>query len=153
MDMTGARYESVLEDAMATQLRRATQVIYASWHQRSGDLTPVQFAVLQVLDARGSLDQTTLGSLAAVDRSTLTPLLDRLASRGLLTKATDPANRRRQLVTLTPTGHERAAAGREQAQETSRWIEELLGPERLATLTLILKEIADAGAAHGRDEK
>ncbi|GAA4638717.1 hypothetical protein GCM10023196_097560 [Actinoallomurus vinaceus] len=64
---------------------------------------------------------------------------------GLITKSTDPQNRRRQLVALTPAGHERAALGREQAQEASRWIEELFGPERLTTLTLLLKELGDAG--------
>ncbi|MFC8248488.1 MarR family winged helix-turn-helix transcriptional regulator [Streptomyces chartreusis] len=148
--VTGARYDGLLADGMAHHLRRATQAINASWQSHAGDLTPVQFAVVQVLDERGSLDQTTLGSLAAVDRSTLTPLLDRLAARGLLTKTVDPANRRRQLVTLTSAGHERAARGRIQAQETSRWIEELLGPESLATLTLLLKQIGDAGAAGGR---
>ncbi|MGN5381820.1 MarR family winged helix-turn-helix transcriptional regulator [Streptomyces lasalocidi] len=142
---TGARYDRTLEDGMAHQLRRASQAVNASWQQRSGDLTPPQFAVLHVLGEHGDLDQKTLGSLAAVDRSTLTPLLDRLVARGLITKSTDPHNRRRQLVTLTPAGHERAALGRRQAQETSRWIEELLGPERLATLTLLLKELGDAG--------
>ncbi|MER6378694.1 MarR family transcriptional regulator [Streptomyces sp. NPDC001250] len=142
---TGARYDGTLEDGMAHQLRRASQAVNASWQLRSGDLTPPQFAVLHVLDERGSLDQKTLGALAAVDRSTLTPLLDRLVARGLITKSTDPGNRRRQLVSLTRAGHERAALGRQQAQETSRWIEELLGPERLATLTLLLKELGDAG--------
>lgn len=142
---TGARYDGTLEDGMAHQLRRASQAVNASWQLRSGDLTPPQFAVLHVLDEHGSLDQKSIGSLAAVDRSTLTPLLDRLVARGLITKNMDPGNRRRQLVTLTPAGHERAALGRRQAQETSRWIEELLGPERLATLTRLLKELGDAG--------
>ncbi|WP_374222729.1 MarR family transcriptional regulator [Streptomyces spinoverrucosus] len=53
---------------------------------------------MHVLDEHGSLDQKSIGSLAAVDRSTLTPLLDRLVARGLITKNTDPGNRRRQLV-------------------------------------------------------
>lgn len=140
----GARYDGVLADGMAHQLRRASQAVNASWQLRSSDLTPAQFAVLQVLDERESLDQKTLGALAAVDRSTLTPLLDRLLARDLITKSTDPGNRRRQLIALTPAGHERAALGRRQAQETSRWIEDLLGPERLATLTLLLKELGDA---------
>jgi DNA-binding MarR family transcriptional regulator len=139
---TGARYD-VLADGMAHQLRRASQAVNAAWQLRSGDLTPPQFAVLQALDEHGSLDQKTLGAFASVDRSTLTPLLDRLLARDLITKSTDPGNRRRQLIALTPGGRERVALGREQAQEASRWIEDLLGPERLATLTVLLKEIAD----------
>lgn len=141
----GARYDGPLGDGMAHQLRRASQAVNASWQLRSSDLTPPQFAVLQVLDEGESLDQKTLGALAAVDRSTLTPLLDRLVARGLITKTTDPNNRRRQLIALTPAGRERVALGRQQAQDTSRWIEDLLGPERLATLTLLLKELGDAG--------
>ncbi|MEU9369258.1 MarR family winged helix-turn-helix transcriptional regulator [Streptomyces avermitilis] len=129
---------------LAHQLRRASQAVNASWQLHSSDLTPPQFAVLQVLDECGSIDQKTLGALAAVDRSTLTPLLDRLMARDLLTKTTDPSNRRRQLVTLTPAGHERAALGRQQVGESSHWIEERLGHERLEALTLLLKELADA---------
>ncbi|MFI9781618.1 MarR family winged helix-turn-helix transcriptional regulator [Streptomyces sp. NPDC051956] len=129
---------------LAHQLRRASQAVNAAWQLRSSDLTPPQFAVLQVLDECGSLDQKTLGALAAVDRSTLTPLLDRLLARDLITKTTDPSNRRRQLVALTPAGHERAVLGCQQVGESSRWIEEQLGHERLETLTLLLKELADA---------
>ncbi|MGW7421561.1 MarR family winged helix-turn-helix transcriptional regulator [Streptomyces sp. NPDC054813] len=143
---TGARYDGTLEDGMAHQLRRASQAVNASWQLHcGGDLTPPQYAVLHVLDEQGSLDQKSLGAHAAVDRSTLTPLLDRLVARGLVTKNTDPDNRRRQLIALTDAGRERAALGREQVRETSRWIEELLGPDRLATLTLLLKELGDAG--------
>ncbi|MBG0854293.1 hypothetical protein I2W78_21255 [Streptomyces spinoverrucosus] len=63
----------------------------------------------------------------------------------LLTYRYIEAPSRTWAAALTPAGHERAALGRRQAQETSRWIEELLGPERLATLTRLLKELGDAG--------
>lgn len=81
----GARYDGPLGDGMAHQLRRASQAVNASWQLRSSDLTPPQFAVLQVLDEGESLDQKTLGALAAVDRSTLT-----LSSTGSWPVASSP---------------------------------------------------------------
>ncbi|MFC8248289.1 MarR family winged helix-turn-helix transcriptional regulator [Streptomyces chartreusis] len=147
--MTRAPYSGVLADGIAHQLRRATQAVNASWQQHGSDLTAAQFAVLQVLDERESADQKTLGSLAAVDPSTLTPLLDRLQARGLITKATDPRNRRRHLVALTTHGREQAARGRIQAEETNRQVEELLGRERFFILVTLLRELGDAALIRG----
>jgi DNA-binding MarR family transcriptional regulator len=45
---------------------------------RVPDLTNPQFAVLLFLGQQGALDQSELGALASVDRSTLSVLVDRL---------------------------------------------------------------------------
>lgn len=141
----GGRYDGLLTDAMAYQLRRASQVVSALWSQHSPDLTPPQFAVLQILDVSGPLDQGTLNARAAIDRSTSTPLLDRLIRLGWIMKEPDPRNRRRQIVQLTDAGRTRAMLGRAQAQQASKYFEDLLGSE-LATLTEILQTIGDAGS-------
>ena len=147
--MTRAPYSGVLADGIAHQLRCATQAVNASWQQHSSDLTAAQVAMLQVLDERESADQKTLGSLAAVDRSTLTPLLNPLQARGLITKATDPRPRTRHLVALTTNGREQAAYGRIQVEETNRQVEELLGRERFFILTALLTELGDAALIRG----
>jgi DNA-binding MarR family transcriptional regulator len=130
---------------MAFQLRRASQVVAALWSQHSPDLTPPQFAVLQMLDECGPLDQGTLNARAAIDKSTSTPLLDRLIRLGWVMKEPDQTNRRRQIVQLTAAGRERIEEGRLQAQAASRFFEDLLG-ERLETLTDLLATIGDSGA-------
>jgi MarR family transcriptional regulator, temperature-dependent positive regulator of motility len=69
------------------------------------ELTRTQFSVLKALHENGSLDQSTLGALTAIDRSTLTPLLDSLESRNLIEKTIDPTNRRRRIIAITSAGH------------------------------------------------
>jgi MarR family transcriptional regulator, temperature-dependent positive regulator of motility len=130
--------------ALPHQLRRASQAFAAVWQQHVPDLTPPQYAVLYVLAEHGELDQSTLGELASIDRSTLTPLLDRLESRGLITKTVDPANRRRRLSELTETGRQFFAQAFKQAIAIQQWVTDTLGETRAAQLNELLRALGDA---------
>jgi MarR family transcriptional regulator, temperature-dependent positive regulator of motility len=94
-----------LEDSLGQQVRRANQALSALWQDHMPELTRTQFSVLKVLHENGPLDQSALGALTAIDRSTLTPLLDSLESRNLVEKAIDRTNRRRRIITMTAAGH------------------------------------------------
>jgi DNA-binding MarR family transcriptional regulator len=126
------------------QLRRATQAFAAVWQQRVPGLTPPQYAVLFVLAEHGELDQSALGGLASIDRSTLTALLDRLESRGLITKTVDPANRRRRLSALTEVGRKSFAQAFEQTIAIQQWITGTLGETQAAQLNELLRALGDA---------
>ncbi|MCJ0874029.1 MarR family transcriptional regulator BagL/FevM [Streptomyces sp. AP-93] len=148
-----------LEEALPHQLRRAGQAWTALWQQRLPDLTSPQFAVLLTLDDHGSMDQSALGALAAVDRSTLTVLLDRLNARGLVTKEMDPANRKRRIVALTDTGHRHLTEAVKEAGQLHAQVEELLGERRLRQLVDMLRVLGDmqaqpspGGSGPGRPE-
>ncbi|NYE43778.1 MarR family transcriptional regulator BagL/FevM [Streptomyces fulvorobeus] len=143
MTNTTPRPRPRLEEALPHQLRRAGQAWTALWQQRLPDLTSPQFAVLLALDDHGSLDQSALGALAAVDRSTLTVLLDRLEARGLVTKEMDPANRRRRIVALTETGRRHLTAAVEEAGRLHARVEGLLGEERMRDLVEMLRVLGD----------
>ena len=45
-----------------------------------------------MLAEHGELDQSALGAVTSIDRSTVTPLMNRLEDRGLISKITDPAS-------------------------------------------------------------
>lgn len=129
------------------------------WQQRLPDLTSPQFAVLLTLDDHGPLDQSELGALAAVDRSTLTVLLDRLEARDLVTKEMDPANRRRRIVALTGAGRRRLTEAVEEAARLHARAEDLLGERRMRQLVDMLRVLGDmtvqppsGGPAPGRPE-
>src|SRR6202171_6587488 len=97
-----ARWASLTwDDSLPFQLRRASQAWTALWLKRVPDLTNPQFAVLLLLGQHGALDQSELGILASVDRATISGLVDRLEARGLVSKTTDPNNRRRRIIELT----------------------------------------------------
>ncbi|WP_051024397.1 MarR family winged helix-turn-helix transcriptional regulator [Nocardia aobensis] len=89
--------------------RRLNQAYTRLWHdQVHQDLTGPQFTVLTLLHLHGAMDQRTLGNLAALDKSTAAPLLDRLQRRGLIHIAKDTSDRRRKLITLTDAGRDSA---------------------------------------------
>ncbi|MFG2718809.1 MarR family transcriptional regulator [Streptomyces sp. NPDC048416] len=139
-----------LEEALPHQLRRAGQAWSALWHQRVPELTSPQFAVLVVLFHHAELDQSALGSLASVDRSTLTVLVDRLEADGLLTKTADPANRRRRLIALTSRGRDRLERAAEEALLLHGELGDLFGEPDLQRLIALLRRLGDVLPAVAR---
>jgi DNA-binding MarR family transcriptional regulator len=85
-------------------LRKALQTYTSIWQAEVRDLTPPQYTVLRSLQEEPDLDQSALGRRAGIDMATLTPLLDRLESRGFVFREVDPKNRRRKLLRLTKPG-------------------------------------------------
>jgi DNA-binding MarR family transcriptional regulator len=106
---TDARY--VLEDQVGHLLRRAHQrhaALFATAMDETG-LTPTQWAALAKLAELGQATQNQLGRLIAMDPATTQGVVRRLAERGLVARAADPADRRN--VVLTPTAAGRALHG------------------------------------------
>ncbi|MER6841099.1 MarR family winged helix-turn-helix transcriptional regulator [Streptomyces platensis] len=93
-----------LDDIPMHLLRRALQRATAAWQAEVPELTAPQYATLSVLAERPGIDQSALCQATAIDRSTMTALLDRLSSRGWLAREIDPANRRRHIVRITQEG-------------------------------------------------
>ncbi|WP_433348268.1 MarR family winged helix-turn-helix transcriptional regulator [Micromonospora sp. CA-111912] len=62
------------------------------------------YAVLAALDEAGPASQAELSSHTGIYRSDLVAVLNELADRGLVERAPDPADRRRNVVTLTAPG-------------------------------------------------
>jgi DNA-binding MarR family transcriptional regulator len=80
------------------------------------NLTAAEINVLANLAGRGALNVRELSTGTGTRSSTLTGVLDRLESRGYLSRELDPADRRSFRLPLTEAG--RAAAARVQAAVT-----------------------------------
>jgi len=104
------------------------------------------YALLATLAESGPTSQAELGRRIGLDRSDVTAVINLLEEHGFLERVPDPADRRRNLVSLTEAGSAHlatmdAVVGRAQA--------ELLAPldeADRATLVSLLKRIA---AHHG----
>jgi DNA-binding MarR family transcriptional regulator len=97
-------------------------------------LTNGQFSLMMSLNRPKPPDMAEVSSLLAMDRTTLTAALKPLQSRGLVTIVTDPTDRRRRLMTLTPTGRKLLVRAVPVWKRTHAAIESLLsdgGPDRL----------------------
>jgi DNA-binding MarR family transcriptional regulator len=88
-------------------------------------LTPYHHAVMAFLDEGEPKTQGTIADALRYDRSQLVGWLDELEGRGLVERRRDPADRRRQLVKLTPAGKKTLAKLR---ALVARLEEELLAP-------------------------
>jgi len=87
-------------------IRRAHQLSTAIFAEECAefDLTPVQYAALEAIEANPDVDATRLSSLIAFDRSTIGDVLERLEAKGWILRAPSPTDRRIKLVRLTNDG-------------------------------------------------
>jgi DNA-binding MarR family transcriptional regulator len=109
-------------------------------------LTPREYGVLWRIDAHGPLSQQELGTLHQIDRTTVVSLVDRLEGAGLLDRSPDPADRRRNALTLTAAGRTRLA---EASESVARVEDEFCAPVASgarralgSTLVAILESVA-----------
>ncbi len=128
-------------------IRRLQQVsasIFIS-RLRAFRLTPIQYTILRVIEERNGIDQRSLATLAALDESTTTDVLARLAARKLVKRSTGRVDRRTRLVHLTPAGRQLLQTVRPIVQAAQK---ELLEPLAVSRRTPFLKAIVDLLDAH-----
>jgi MarR family transcriptional regulator, lower aerobic nicotinate degradation pathway regulator len=87
-------------------IRRLHQIHVALFQEACGEfeITPLQYSLLSALAVRGTADQTTLAADIALDRTTTTGALKRLAVRRLVERAVNKDDRRARLCKLTSSG-------------------------------------------------
>jgi DNA-binding MarR family transcriptional regulator len=106
---TDPPYETTLlvrDSCLCLHVQRAARALARRFDDalRPLGLTNGQFSLMMSLNRPNPPDMAEVASLLAMDRTTLTAALKPLQGRGLVKTATDPADRRRRLTTLTPTG-------------------------------------------------
>jgi len=67
-------------------------------------LTPTQFSALIRISEQETCSQNQLGRLAAMDVATIKGVVDRLRHKGLIVAGSDPDDKRRVLISLSPKG-------------------------------------------------
>jgi len=98
--------------------RRLYQAYLAAWVRTvDATLTGPQFAVLTAVHSYPGVDQGSLASSVALDRSTMADIVRRLEDRGLIVRASDAKDGRRKLLHLTDLGTEKLAEVNTHARE------------------------------------
>jgi MarR family transcriptional regulator, lower aerobic nicotinate degradation pathway regulator len=113
-------------------VRAGFKDVLAGWGIR-----PLQYVILLVLDAADGASQQELCAAAGIDSGNMVELLDGLEARGYASRARDPRDRRRYVVTITQRG--RSALG-ELRQAIDEYTADFLSPlteserQRLASI-------------------
>jgi DNA-binding MarR family transcriptional regulator len=113
-------------------------------------LHPYHYAVLAVLDEGERETQGAIADALGYDRGQLVGLLDELEEAGLVERRRDPADRRRQIVQMTPGGRKtlgklRALSGRLDAEFFAA-----LDADERAQLHRLLLRLAEEHLPHCR---
>ncbi|OGB14173.1 MAG: MarR family transcriptional regulator [Burkholderiales bacterium RIFCSPHIGHO2_12_FULL_65_48] len=123
--------------------RRAHQRTVAIFMEEAAafDVTPVQFAILNALQGRPGEDQITLAGRVALDAATLGAVIARLQARGLVRRESDPGDRRRKLLWLTPQGQTLAEQLIAPARRVQERLMAPLSPEDRVLLVQLLERL------------
>jgi DNA-binding MarR family transcriptional regulator len=92
------------------------RAVYLTFHRRDGPRSQLQGASRAVLEHLAMAGPLTIGEAAAhLNRaqSVISEIVSHLEAQGLLERETDPADRRRTLIWLTPAGHRALRQDRE----------------------------------------
>jgi len=120
---------AVRDSCLCLHVQRAARAVARRFDEalRPLELTNGQFSLLMSLNNPVPPSMTTIATVLAMDRTTLTAALKPLERRGLVKVTTDPADRRSRVMTLTPAGKERLAAAVPVWKRMHAAIERLVG--------------------------
>ena len=125
--------------AQATVLTR--RAFAAGIHEPTG-LRPVEFSILMLLLANDGPSQKALVQTLHVPAPNLTPVLERMAERGLLRRARSPQDGRSQQVRLTAKGRKLAREAHERSLTMEDGILACLSARERKTLLSLLTRLA-----------
>ena len=133
--------------------RRMHQIHVSLFAERCAvfGVTPLQYSLLSILRDLGEADQTTLAGAVALDRTTTTGALKRLAARGFVSRSTSPMDRRAQICRLTSEGAALHGLMEPAARLAHAVTVEALTPAEQDHLTRLLRRVIN-GHEHRRGQ-
>lgn len=119
-------------------------------HLEPLELTYPQYLAMLYLWENKEASVDEIGGALMLDSGTLTPLLKRLQAKGFLTRARDPKDERRCVISLTEEGIALELRVGEVRKEVSEHFN--IGPDLIKRLKNVLNEILE-GEGNNKDNK
>lgn len=97
-----------LSNHVGFHLRLAQLAVFKHFDSVLGeiDVSPAVFSVLEVLARNDGITQSKLAGAVRLDRSSMVPMLDKLAKRGLVERQASTTDRRHNHLHLTDAGRQ-----------------------------------------------
>ena len=132
-----------LPDYVGYQVRRAQAEIFAELEAalKDLDLTPGSFGVLVLIRANPGITQVALAGALGIDKSTMSPVIFRLESRGLVRREVQAADRRRHALFVEKSGEATFLAAREKVRAAEADVAARLSKAEQRELTRLLAKL------------
>lgn len=133
-------------------VRRLHQIHVAMFLDAMSDenITPIQYGLLSILVDRPGLDQLSLAEELGIDRANVADILSRLEQRQLLTRLTDPNDKRRKICLPMPEGIAFVQKHHESMRKAQESLLEPLTPQERRTFVALLRRLVDENNDFGR---
>lgn len=133
----------VYRQSLAGTLLAAREAVMAPIRPilREAGFTEQQWRVLRVLVDEGDTDPSGLAEAALLYAPSVTRILKELGDRGLIRRATDPADGRRSIISVTDQGRGLVEQTAVRTANLLNGYAATYGPERLAVLQAELREL------------
>jgi homoprotocatechuate degradation regulator HpaR len=111
---------------------------------RSHGMTEQQWRVLRALTSVPRIEVAGLARATFLLGPSLSRILQDLESRGLIVRESNPSDLRRGVISISPAGTELIQTVTPKSEEIYREITTLFGPDKLASLQALLRELEEA---------
>lgn len=124
-------------------LRVAQESAFAAFSHLSREIgeSPGRFATLTLIAENPGISQSTLGQAAGRDKSSMTPVLDDLVRRGLVSRGRSDEDRRSYRLALTPAGERTLARLMACARRHEANLDRVIGRRERARFLRTLKRV------------
>ena len=127
-------------------LRMAQAAAFQAFARRAKEVgtRPGRFATLMLIGRNPGISQTALSRANGRDKSSLTPVLNDLARRGLVVRQRTRADQRAYRLSLTPAGRRLLAELTQCARGHERSLDKIIGAKQQTNFVRVLKRIVAA---------
>jgi DNA-binding MarR family transcriptional regulator len=135
-----------LADWVGFNLRMAQAAAFQAFSRLAKEVgtRPGRFATLMLIGRNPGISQTALSRANGRDKSSLTPVLDDLARRGLVVRRRTRADQRAYRLSLTPAGRRLLAELTACARTHERSLDRIIGTKEQKNFVRVLKLIIAA---------
>lgn len=132
-----------LNDYLGYKLRQAQTASFRHLDSAPGsaDLSPGRFSLLTMIDANPGITQTRIAQAFGLDKSTLSPVIESLVRRRLISRRQSKTDRRAFGLSLTKSGRLRLHEKRAQIDAQERLMESAFTAEEHAQMLEFLDRI------------
>lgn len=133
-----------LEDCISFMLSKAAQQVTRQARQvlAPHNVTPVQYAVLKTLANAGPIGGVEIGKRVVLDSASVTGVLDRMESQGLVERRPNPNDRRAQLIVMSSRAEDLMPTLEGEMDRLNAEADTLMGTEK-SKVAQSLRRLAD----------